>query len=249
MVSVNKRVRCLQVVWFAMFCSLAGSALAREFLTITPGELRIAVTRASSTDPYDSQLWIRRYLEKFAQEQALQIVWVEVPFSESWLLASRNEVDIVATNVASFADRQSEGASFSAPFLYERRALRIHPEDRSRYSQISDFVGSTIGVVRDMAAERDVDRRAVPGVNIRRTDSFPELYEAFEAGRLDAIAEAEYYSLDGEVIPSHGDDIVLIDHHDLTPGSREESVFVVSDASLNLLAALNQFIATTRFPL
>ena len=249
MVSVNKRVRCLQVVWVAMICNLAGSALARDFLTITPGELRIAVTRASSTDPYDSQLWIRRYLEKFAQEQALQIVWVEVPFSESWLLASRNEVDIVATNVASFADRQSEGASFSAPFLYERRALRIRPEDRSRYSQISDFVGSTIGVVRDMAAERDVDRRAAPGVNIRRTDSFPELYEAFEAGRLDAIAEAEYYSLDGKVIPSHGDDIVLIDHHDLTPGTREESVFVVSDASLNLLVALNQFIATTRFPL
>ena len=70
----------------------------------------------------------------------------------------------MATNVASFADRQSEGASFSAPFLYERRALRIRPEDRSRYSQISDFVGSTIGVVRDMAAERDVDRRAVAGV-------------------------------------------------------------------------------------
>ena len=95
---MNKRVRFLQVVWVVMFCSLAGSALARDFLTITPGELRIAVTRASSTDPYDSQLWIRKYLEKFAQEQALQIVWVEVPFSESWLLASRNEVDIV-TNV------------------------------------------------------------------------------------------------------------------------------------------------------
>ena len=107
---MNKRVRFLQVVWVVMFCSLAGSALARDFLTITPGELRIAVTRASSTDPYDSQLWIRKYLEKFAQEQALQIVWVEVPFSESWLLASRNEVDIVATNVASFADRQSAGA-------------------------------------------------------------------------------------------------------------------------------------------
>ena len=139
MVSVNKYVRFWQLVWIAMFCSLAGSALAQDFLTITPGELRIAVTRASSTDPYDSQLWIRKYLEKFAQEQALQIVWVEVPFSESWLLASRNEVDIVATNVASFADRQSAGASFSAPFLYERRALRIRPEDRSRYSQISDF--------------------------------------------------------------------------------------------------------------
>ena len=88
----------------------------------------------------------------------------------------------------------------------------------------------------------------MPGVNIRRTDSFPELYEAFDAGRLDAIAEAEYYSLDGKVIPSHGDDIVLIDHHDLTPDPVKKSVFVVSDASLNLLAVLNQFIAITDFP-
>ncbi|HBW84978.1 MAG: hypothetical protein CMD92_04590 [Gammaproteobacteria bacterium] len=250
MVSTSKHIRFWQVFCVVMTCcSLTGPLLAQEILTNNPGELQIAVTRASPTDPYDSQLWIRLYLEKFAQEQALRVRWVEVPFSESWLLASRNEVDIVATNVASFADRQSEGASFSSPFLYERRALRIRPEDRSRFSQIKDFVGSSIGVVRGMAAERDLDRRAVPGVNIQRTDSFPELYEAFDAGRLDAIAEAEYYSLDGEVIPSHGDDILLIDHHDLTPGIREESVFVVSDASLNLLDVLNQFIADTQFPL
>ena len=250
MVSKSKHVRLWHIFALAVTCcSLTGTLLAQEILTITPGELKIAVTRDSPTDPYDSQFWIRQFLEKFAQEQAVRIRWVEVQFSGSWLLASRNEVDIVATNVASFADRLSQGASFSSPFLYERRALRIRPEDRTRFSQIGDFVGSTIGVVRGMAAERDVNRRAVPGINIRRTDSFSELYELFDAGSLDAIAEAEYYSLDGEVIPSHGDDIILIDHHDLTPGMREESVFVVSDASLNLLDVLNQFIADTRFPL
>jgi hypothetical protein len=42
--------------------------------------------------------------------------------------------------------------------------------------------------------------------------------------------------------------VILIDHHDLTPGQREESVFVVRDKSLNLLAAINTFIAGTRFP-
>ena len=78
MVSVNKFIRFWQLVWMAMFCGLAGPALAQDFLTISPGELRIAVTRASSTDPYDSQLWIRKYLEKFAQEQVLQIVWVAI---------------------------------------------------------------------------------------------------------------------------------------------------------------------------
>ena len=57
---------------------------------------------------------------------------------------------------------------------------------------------------------------------------------------MDAIAEAEYFTLDGRVIPSHGPDIVLIDHHDLNPGEREESVFVVRDKSTNLLEAVNE---------
>ena len=228
---------------------LTGCANDNQIQTITPGTLIVAVTREVPTDPYDSQLWIRRYVERFAAEQDLAIEWLVVPFSESWLLASNNQVDLVATNVASFPDRKSEGATFSDPFLFERRALRIRPGDEAFYNHIDDFIGKTVGVVRGMAAERDVDRRAPDGVIIRRTDSFPELYAEFDAGQLDAIAEAEYYSLDGEVIPSHGDEIVLIDHHDLTPGEREESVFVVSDASTGLLEAVNAFIGKTRFPL
>ena len=77
-----------------------------------------------------------------------------------------------------------------------------------------------------MAAERDVNRRAPEGVIVRTTDTFDELYQAFDNGQLDAIAEAEYYSLDGEIIPSHGDEIILIDHHDLTPGQRGRICFL-----------------------
>lgn len=217
--------------------------------TLTPGVLRVAVTRANPTDPFDPQLWIHEYVERFAAEQDLRIDWAEVPFNESWLLAGADEVDLVATNVANFPDRASEGGSWSVPFLYERRALRIAPGDEGRYAHIDDFVGRTVGVVTGMAAERDVDRRAPEGVIVRRAESFPQLYAEFDAGRLDAIAEAEYYSLDGEVIPSHGGDVVLIDHHDLTPGQREESVFVVRDRSSGLLEAVNEFIIRTRFPL
>ena len=54
-----------------------------------------------------------------------------------------------------------------------------------------------------------------------------------------------YYAVDGRVIPSHGPEVILIDLHDLTPGQREESVFVVRDKSTNLLAAVNAFIART----
>ena len=206
--------------------------------TLESGVLKVAITRDDFTDEYDSQLWIRRYVERFAEEHNLTISWLVVPFNESWLLAGGDSVDLVATNVASFPDRVSAGGTFSSPFLFERRALRINPEDEGRYNHINDFIGKSVGVVNGMAAQRDVDRRAPDGVNIYRAETFAELYEEFDAGNLDAIAEAEYYALDGQVIPSHGDDIILIDHHDLNPGQREESVFVVRDKSLNLLEGL-----------
>ena len=227
-----------------------GSATPRAptIETLERGVLTVAVTSGAPTNPYDPQLWIRRYVEIFAEEHGLAISWVVVPFSESWLLASQDAVDLVATNVASFPDRAHSGATFSSPFLYEQRALRIRPEDKGRYAHIDDFVGKTIGVVKGMAAERDVRRRAPEGVLVRTAESFAYLYAEFDAGRLDAVAEAEYFSLDGRVIPSHGDDVVLIDHHDLNPGEREESVFVVRDRSTNLLEAVNAFIARTKFP-
>lgn len=216
---------------------------------LKPGVLTVAVTAGAPTNPHDTQLWIRRYVELFAEQHGLTISWIVVPFNESWLLASNGTVDLVATNVASFADRKHPGATFSAPFLYEQRALRIHPEDEGRYTHVDDFIGKSVGVVRGMAAERDVRRRAPEGVIVRTAETFGELYAEFDAGRLDAIAEAEYFSLDGRIIPSHGDDVILIDHHDLNPGQREESVFVVRDESENLLDAINAFIARTRFPL
>lgn len=244
--------RLLTLLWLVGIGSLFGSWVSADDTTIKllrPGVLKVAVTTDTPESPYDPQLWIRRYVERFAATHALDIDWVVVPFNESWLLASNDQVDLVATNVANFPDRASEGASWSIPFLYERRALRIRPENADRYAHIDDFIGRTVGVVSGMAAERDVDRRAPDGVIVHRTQSFPELYAAFDNGQLDAIAEAEYYALDDQVIPSHGPEIVLIDHHDLNPGQREESVFVVRDGSTNLLEAVNRFIDKTPFPL
>jgi ABC-type amino acid transport substrate-binding protein len=240
----------LKKIAFVCFAAITTScAVDQQIQTITPGVLTVAVTTDTPTNQYDSQLWIRKYVERFAAENKLEISWVVVPFNESWLLASTDDVDLVATNVANFADRAHPGATFSAPFLYERRALRINPQDQARYAHIDDFLGKTVGVVSGMAAERDVNSRAPDGVIVRTTNTFAELYAEFDLGQLDAIAEAEYYSLDGEIIASHGDDVILIDHHDLTPGQREESVFVVSNNSQNLLFAVNAFVAQTKFPL
>ena len=228
---------------------LAARSDAQVMRTLKAGILTVAVTSTASTNPYDSQLWIRRYVERCAQELQLKVEWVVVPFNASWARAGRDEVDLVATNVASFPDRVSPGGTFSSPFLYERRALRIPPADQGRYTHIDDFVGKRVGVVRGMAAERVVRRRAPDGAHIVSTATFVELYAQFDAGELEAIAEAEYFALDGRVIQSHGPEVVLIDLHDLTPGQREASVLVVRDKSDGLLDAVNAFIARTPFPL
>jgi ABC-type amino acid transport substrate-binding protein len=217
--------------------------------TLEPGVVRIAVTGTTVTNPLDPEEWMYRYAERLGRDLGLRVEWHVVPFDRSWELAGKDVVDVVATNLANFPDRVSPGGTFSAPFLYEQRALRIRAADRTRYRSIADFVGRKVGAVQGMAAERDLLRRAPPGVDIVSTTTFPELYERFVRGELDAVAQAEYFTLDGRVIPSYGPDLALIDHHDLNPGQREESVFVVRDASTHLLEAVNAFVARTPFPL
>jgi ABC-type amino acid transport substrate-binding protein len=239
---------------FAAVCLVAtagacapGSSM-RPIDTLRPGVITIAVT-GTATDLLDPEAWMYRYAERLAADLGLRPEWVVVPFDRSWERAGRDEVDLVATNLASFPDRVSAGGTFSAPFLYEQRALRIRAADRATYSTIGDFVGKSVGAVKGMAAERDLLRRAPQGVRIVSTSTFPDLYEQFGRGELEAIAQAEYFMLDGRVIPSYPPDIALIDHHDLNPGQREESVFVVRDRSNGLLAAVNMFVARTPFPL
>jgi ABC-type amino acid transport substrate-binding protein len=217
--------------------------------TLHRGVVTIAVTSTTVTNPLDPEQWMYQYAERLARDLDLRVDWRVVPFDKSWELAGKDVVDIVATNLANFPDRVSPGGTFSAPFLYEQRALRIRAADRSRYHGIADFAGKKVGAVKGMAAERDLLRRAPAGVQITSTATFPELYAQFAAGQLDAVAQAEYFTLDGRVIPSYGPDIALIDHHDLNPGQREESVFVVRDKSTHLLDAVNLFVTRTRFPL
>ena len=241
--------RVVLVVSLAILAAYGAGAQQSPVQTLEPGVVQIAVTGTTVTDPLDPEEWMYRYAERLGRDLDLRIVWEVVPFDKSWELAGKDVVDVVATNLASFPDRVSPGGTFSAPFLYEQRALRIRAADRAQYRTIADFVGKKVGAVTGMAAERDLLRRAPTGVQIVSTMTFPELYELFDLGQLDAVAQAEYFTVDGRVIPSYGPDIALIDHHDLNPGQREESVFVVRDRSTNLLEAVNAFVARTPFPL
>jgi ABC-type amino acid transport substrate-binding protein len=241
--------RFLPLVMLAVLAGCNATPEPPAIQTLTPGVVKIAITGVTVDDPLDPEQWMYRYAERLAQDLKLRAEWVVVPFDKSWALAGTDVVDVVATNLASFPDRVSSGGTFSAPFLYEQRALRIRAGDRAQYRTIADFVGKKVGAVKGMAAERDLLRRAPSGVQIVSTGTFPELYEQFAAGQLDAVAQAEYFALDGRVIPSYGPDLALIDHHDLNPGQREESVFVVRDKSTGLLDAVNAFVQRTPFPL
>jgi len=241
--------RFLSALTLAVVVSCHARPARPAIETLEAGVVKIAVTGTTVTDPLDPEEWMYRYAERLGRDLGLRVEWHVVPFDKSWELAGKDLVDIVATNLASFPDRVSPGGTFSRPFLYERRALRIRATDRSQYSTIADFVGKKVGAVNGMAAERDLLRRAPEGVQIVSTTTFPELYAQFRLGQLDAIAQAEYLALDGRVIPSYGPEVALIDHHDLDPGRREESVFVVRDRSTGLLEAVNAFVTRTPFPL
>jgi ABC-type amino acid transport substrate-binding protein len=90
----------------------------------------------------------------------------------------------------------------SGTVCYHRETFPIAPA-RVKYSTIADFVGKSVGAVQGMAAERDLLRRAPQGVRIASTATFPDLYEQFGKGELEAIAQAEYFMLDERVIPSY----------------------------------------------
>ena len=242
--------RFLPVVMLAALAGCSAAPSAPAIQTLEPGVVKIAITGVTVDDPLDPEQWMYRYAERLARDLHLRADWHVVPFDKSWELAGKDAVDVVATNLASFPDRVSPGGTFSVPFLYEQRALRIRAADRSRiphYRATSSAKRSARS--RAWPRERDLLRRAPEGVQVVSTTTFPELYEQFGRGELDAVAQAEYFALDGRVIPSYGPDLALIDHHDLNPGQREESVFVVRDKSTGLLEAVNAFVKRTPFPL
>ena len=178
-------MRIARVVPVVLLAVLAGCGAAPDrpaIQTLEPGVVKIAVTSTTVTDPLDPEEWMYRYAERLGRELGLRVEWHVVPFDKSWELAGKDVVDVVATNLASFPDRVSPGGTFSAPFLYEQRALRIRAADRARYRTIADFVGKKVGAVKGMAAERDLLRRAPPGVQIVSTTTFPGALRAVRVG-------------------------------------------------------------------
>ena len=176
------------------------AAAQPRLVTLVPGVITVAIT-GNATDRLDPEAWMNRYAERLVADLGMKAVWKVVPFDKSWELAGKDVVDLVATNLANFPDRRSPGGTFSAPFLYEQRALRIRAADKAKYRTIADFTGRKVGAVTGMAAHRDLLKRAPAGVEVVAAGTFPELYALFDKGALDAVAQAEYFALDGRIIP------------------------------------------------
>ena len=56
-------------------------AFGQEIHTLTAGTLTVAVTTEAPESEFDPQLWIRQYIEEFADKNQLSLSWVVVPFN------------------------------------------------------------------------------------------------------------------------------------------------------------------------
>lgn len=235
--------------FYTFFLLITGAFLqAEEVTTIEPGTLTVAVTGICMEDAPHHNCWVYQVLSSFAKEKDLELKFVEVPFDNSWELASNDIVDITATGVTPLQERVQDGATFSDYYSIVKRGLRIRAEDADRFHEISDFVGYRVGAVKGMTSELDLRNRAIEGVDIVTAGTFGEVYEMFHAKEIDAVAEG-YYVFPGEEDINQLDPYYpMIDPHDLVPGEIEGNTFVIRNESKGLLEAINAFIEEKGLP-
>lgn len=217
--------------------------------TIEQGLLKVGVTGICTDDSPHHNCWVYKILSSFAQENGLELDMHVVTFENSWVLAAIDQLDIVATGITPLPHRAVKGANNSDNYSIVKRGLRIHSEDADIFSTIDDFVGYRIGAVNGMTSHIDLIQRAPEGVEIVAPDTWEELYELFESGEIQAVAEGFYvFPGDDEDINNYDENTKMIDVHDLLPGKLEGNTFVVRDQSSGLLDKLNQFIKSTGLP-
>lgn len=234
------------------FLTLIASPLLSEdqsITTIEPGKLMVGVTGICKDDSPHHNCWVYKVLSNFAIENDLELDLRVVTFEKSWELAANDQLDIVATGITPLPSRAVIGASNSNNYSIVKRGLRIHTEDAARFSTIDDFIGYRVGAVNGMTSHIDLIARAPEGVEIVAPDNWEELYELFNSGSIQGVAEGFYvFPGDDEDINEYDENTRMIDAHDLIPGELEGNTFVVRDQSLGLLQKINVAIETSGLP-
>jgi len=73
---------------------------------------------------------------------------------------------------------------FSEPYMYSRAQLLLRRNDETRYGDLADLKGKTIGVARNSFYEAQA--RTVPGIIVRSYPAAPETLQDLAFGRIDA---------------------------------------------------------------
>jgi len=190
--------------------------------------------------------WTKSYLKKFAKEHAIKIHFIYTPTNGAWEHPGQDKADIAAHNLIPREDRNSEGATYTDPFLYVLRSLEIRRSDIGKYETIHDFIGKTVAAPKGTTAEEDLRRRAPKGVKIITVDNFWQGYNLLYHKKIEAFAVG-YYDLPDYV--DYPQTYYPIDIHPLDPDHPESLHFLVRDKSYGLLEELNIFISENRYPL
>lgn len=236
----------MKLVFLALFLSLHTTMHALE--TLEQNIIQVAVTGIAKENEENAPSWTLDFFKAIEEQYQVRMQYQVVPFDQSWLLASQSQADVVATGVSAMDDRDTEGSTFSLPYLQVKRGLRIHAKDQALFHTIHDFVGRRVGAVEGMTALSDLYKRAPKGVEIVVFENWDDMYRSFHAYEIDAVAEGYYVSVDKEI--NHKDaDFPMIDDHDLEEGAPEYLVFVVRNASTGVLEAINQLLQERGFPI
>lgn len=243
---MRKMKKILSLVFIALIAGFALSVQAKnlEVKTTLRGVLTVAVTDLPTQD-VPTLSWTNEFFQRFAAENGLVVNYVPVPFDKAWELAAKGQVDVVATGVSALPERKVPGAKWSQSYLEEKRGLRIHAKDSSRFHSIKDFAGHRVGVLSGSTSEIDLKNRAPSGVEIVLVTHRAELYDLFRQGKIDAIAEGQYVTAK----QSQPADTLVIDIHDFIPGKKEELVFVVYEGDDDLLDEINALLKANGFPI
>lgn len=236
----------MRSILFCLFLSFCSAVYAIE--TLEKGVIQVAVTGMPTTSEENASSWTADFFKAIENQNTLKIRYKVVPFDESWVLTSLDQVDVVATGVTAFEERKAEGSTFSLPYLQVKRGLRIHAKNQGIFKTISDFVGYRVGAVEGMTSLIDLYHRAPKGIEIVVFKSWDEMYRCFYAQEIDAVAEGYYVSVD-EKVNQLNVDFPMIDAHDLIEGEPEYLVFVVRNASTGVLETINQLLQDKGFPL
>ena len=217
--------------------------------TLEKGKLKVGVTGICKDDGPHHNCWVYKIMSDFARLHGLELELVVVAFENSWKLAANDELDIIATGITPLPERAVDGASNSDYYSIVKRGLRVHKEDLDKFSNIADFVGYRVGAVKGMTSHKDLLNRAPAGVEIVAPDTWEELYELFNSGYIQGIAEGFYiFPDDDEGLNNYDELTTMIDTHDLNFGEIEGNTFVVRDRSTYLLEEINRYIESSGLP-